>query len=206
MVINSPLVIIRQEAENTRQRHILIIGMLTLFSVTILAVITLMHNRSIKRKNHFLAQQITDAVKYKKMFREEILKQAHTKDETPQETNTLSDEQLFQRIHEVIVQEQLFLDPNFGRQTIMDRFQLSKERVGAIFSKASDHAKISNYIQQLRLEYAARLLATQFDRSIVDIATECGFSSSTYFANCFRQHFGIRPTEFRRNAEESAGE
>jgi len=198
-------IIIRQDAENTRQRHILAIGMLALFSVTVLAIITLMHNRSIKRKNRFLAQQITDAVKYKKMYREEIIKQAQTNVETPQDPNTLSDEQLFQHIHEVIVQEQLFLDPNFGRQTIMDRFQLSKERVGAVFSKGSEHAKMSNYVQQLRLEYAARLLTTELDKNIVEIASECGFSSSTYFTNCFRQHFGIRPTEFRRNAEESAG-
>ena len=198
-------IIIRQDAENTRQRHILAIGMLALFSVTVLAIITLMHNRSIKRKNRFLAQQITDAVKYKKMYREEIIKQAQTNVETPQDPNTLSDEQLFQHIHEIIVQEQLFLDPNFGRQTIMDRFQLSKERVGAVFSKGSEHAKMSNYVQQLRLEYAARLLTTELDKNIVEIASECGFSSSTYFTNCFRQHFGIRPTEFRRNAEESAG-
>ena len=109
-----------------------------------------------------------------------------------------SDEQLFEHIHGVIVREKLFLDPKFERQTIMDRFQLSKERVGAVFSKGSDHAKMSNYIQQLRLEYAAQQLVEQPERSIAQIATECGFSSHKYFSDRFRQYFSMTPTEFRK--------
>ena len=53
--------------------------------------------------------------------------------------DTLSDEQLFQYINDIVVRERLFLDSNFDRQTIMDRFQLSKERVGASFSKGSQY-------------------------------------------------------------------
>ena len=96
------------------------------------------------------------------------------------------------------MREKLFLDPKFERQTIMDRFQLSKERVGAVFSKGSDHAKMSNYIQQLRLEYAAQQLVEQPERSIAQIATECGFSSHKYFSDRFRQYFSMTPTEFRK--------
>ena len=196
-------IIMKQEAENTRQRHILIITLLTLFSITVLAVITLLHNKSIKRKNHFLAQQIADTINYKEKYWEEIHAQVQTEDNTPQDLDSLTDEQLFRYINEIIIQEKLFLDVNFGRQSVMDRFQLSKERVGSVFSKGSDHAKISNYVQQLRLEYAALEMTAHPSKSIVDIAAECGFSSSTYFTNCFRHHFGIRPTDFRRNAEES---
>ena len=199
-------IILKQEAENTRQRHIIAIGILALLSITVLAVITLSHNKSIKRKNRFLAQQIADAVNYKKKYWEETHAQAQKEEAKPKDLNSLTDEQLFHHIHEVIIQERLFLDANFGRQSVMDRFQLSKERVGAVFSKGSEHAKMSNYIQQLRLEYAARELTAYPNKSIVDIAVECGFSSSTYFANCFRHHFGIRPTDYRRNAEEAAEE
>ena len=199
-------IILKQEAENTRQRHIIAIGILALLSITVLAVITLSHNKSIKRKNRFLAQQIADAVNYKKKYWEEMHTQAQKEEAKPKDLNSLTDEQLFHHIHEVIIQERLFLDANFGRQSVMDRFQLSKERVGAVFSKGSEHAKMSNYIQQLRLEYAARELTAYPNKSIVDIAVECGFSSSTYFANCFRHHFGIRPTDYRRNAEEAAEE
>lgn len=116
--------------------------------------------------------------------------------------DSLTDEQLFQHIHDVIVRERLFLDPSFGRQTIIDRFQLSKERVGAIFSKSSEHSKLSGYVQQFRLEYAAKLLIEQPEKSIVQIASDCGFSSHTYFRARFRQHFGLSPSDFRSDVLE----
>ena len=163
----------------------------------IAAVIAIIENRAISRKNRILAHKISDAINYKKMYIEE--KRAQAPPATP-DAETATDEQLFQHISDIIVRERLFLDPKFERQTIMDRFQLTKERVGAIFSRGSDYSKLTNYIQQLRLEYAAKMLVEQPDKSVVQIAAECGFSSNTYFSNCFRQHYGISPTDFRRGA------
>lgn len=37
----------------------------------------------------------------------------------------------------------------------------------------------------------------------VEIADECGFGSHTYFSDRFRQHFGMSPSDFRRDALES---
>ena len=105
---------------------------------------------------------------------------------------------MFQYINEIIVREKLFLDPKFDRQTIMDRFNLSKERVGTIFSKGTSFTKLTNYVQQLRLEYAAKLLVEKPEMSIVQIASECGFSSNTYFSDRFRVNFSMTPSEFRK--------
>ena len=113
--------------------------------------------------------------------------------------NALDDEQLFQYVNEIVVREKLFLSPTFGRQTIMDRFALSKERVGNIFSKGSEYDKLTDYVQRLRLEHAAILLINQPDMSVVQIANECGFGSHSYFSSCFRHHFGIRPSDYRKN-------
>ena len=194
--------IMQQEAENTRQRYLLFSVIAVLLAVAALAAIVIVKNRIISRKNRIishknrlLVQQIAETLNYKKMYWEEkrAWKPAVDSDE-----DNMTNEQFFQNINEVVIREKLFLDPKFGRQTIMDRFQLSKERVGAIFSKGSEHAKLSSYIQQLRLDYAANLLIEQPDKSIIELANECGFSSNTYFSDCFRQHFGISPTDFRK--------
>lgn len=195
---------LQQQMEVERQQAIIakanmtvaIIGILALLLLAF-AVVVIFINRSVRRKNRLLALKIADAIKYKKMYWEE--KKAQAPSVAP-DVDTATDEQLFQYINEVIVRERLYLDPRFERQTIMDRFQLTKERVGAIFSKGSDYPKLTNYIQQLRLDYAAKLLVEQPDKNIVQIAADSGFSSSTYFSNCFRQHFGLNPTDFRRNA------
>lgn len=164
----------------------------------VFAVVVIIKNRSIVRKNRQLAQQIADAVSYKNKYIEVKLAQ---KPSIP-DVETMSEEQLFQYINEVVVHEKLFLDPRFGRQTIMERFSLSKGRVGTIFSKGSEFSKLSSYILRLRMEYAAKLLVEQPEMTIVQIANECGFSSHTYFSSCFRQHYGIIPKDFRHDVLE----
>ena len=192
--------IMQQQAANTRATLIALgIGILALLFLA-LAIVVFCKNRVINNKNRILVQQISEAMNYKNLYLKE--KQSHESKSADTNGDTLTDEQLFQQINEVIVREKLFLDPNFERQTIIERFQLSKERVGAVFTKGSDHAKLSNYIQQLRLEYAAKLLIEQPDKSIVQIASECGFSSNAYFSDRFRKCFGMSPTDFRRASTE----
>ena len=167
------------------------------------AVVFIRKNRAINRKNGILVQQIGEAMNYKELYMKE--KQAHEPESEGSELDlsTLTDEQLFQHINEVVVREKLFLNPKFERQTIIDRFQLSKERVGAAFSKGSDHAKMTNYVQQLRLEYAAKLLVEHPEMSIVQIASESGFSSHKYFSERFRLYYSMTPTEFRKAGQQS---
>ena len=102
------------------------------------------------------------------------------------------------------MRERLFLDSNFDRQTVMDRFQLSKERVGTAFSKGSQYAKLTDYTQELRLEYSTLLMSTNPEKSVSQIALDCGFSSLAYYSRCFRQRFGMSPTEFRSSASQEA--
>ena len=55
------------------------------------------------------------------------------------------------------------------------------------------------FIRRARLEESAFRLKTEPGRSITDIGWDYGCSSSNY-SSVFRQHFGARPQEFRRNA------
>ncbi len=191
--------ILEQEMANTRKNYILVIVLAILLGVIVYAVITVRQKRIVSRKNQLLAEQITEALKYKELYRSEKFEKLPPPIVMP-DVSTLNDEQLFQYVTEVIERERLFLDPKFDRQTIMDRFQLTKERVGSIFSQ-SKHAKLTTYIQSLRLEYAAQLLVEQPERSIVQIATDCGFGSHKYFTDRFRQYFSMTPTEFRKARE-----
>ena len=197
-----------QEMANTRKNYILVIVLAVLIGVIAYTVITVRQKRIISQKNRSLVKQITEAMTYKELYNNEKARLAELtsqdkndqQSDAPTDLNAMTDEQLYQHVTEVIERERLFLDPRFERQTVIDRFQLSKERVGNIFSQ-SEHAKLTNYIQQLRLEYAAQLLVEQPERSIVQIATDSGFSSHKYFTDRFRQYFSMTPTEFRKARE-----
>ena len=187
--------LMEEQMHNTRQHYWLTIIALLLLAATGYTISIIRRNRIITRKNQSLAAQITEALKYKELYREQQAEKEEAKDAEP-DLSTLSDEQLFRYVSDVIERERLFQNPNFGRQTIMDRFNLSKERVGSIFSQ-SEHSKLTNYIQQLRMEYAAKMLVDQPAKSIVQIAQECGFSSHKYFTERFRQYYNMTPSEFR---------
>lgn len=197
-----------QEMANTRKNYILVIVLAVLIGMIAYTVITVRQKRIISQKNRSLVKQITEAMTYKELYNNEKARLAELtsqdkndqQSDVPNDLNAMTDEQLYQYVTEVIERERLFLDPRFERQTVIDRFQLSKERVGNIFSQ-SEHAKLTNYIQQLRLEYAAQLLVEQPERSIVQIATDSGFSSHKYFTDRFRQYFSMTPTEFRKARE-----
>ncbi|MEM7347731.1 MAG: AraC family transcriptional regulator [Chloroflexota bacterium] len=53
------------------------------------------------------------------------------------------------------------------------------------------------YVNQLRLTYAANLL-THGDQDILNIATEVGFESLSYFYTLFKRHYGQTPRQFRQ--------
>ncbi len=57
---------------------------------------------------------------------------------------------------------------------------------------------VNEHVRRIRLERAVRMLTLDKDKSIVNIALDCGFSSSQNFAKAFKAHFGVTPTYVRR--------
>lgn len=56
----------------------------------------------------------------------------------------------------------------------------------------------SEFIKALRMEEAYRLLTTT-SLPVNIVAGRCGFTSSSYFAKCFKSRYGILPTNVRQN-------
>lgn len=56
----------------------------------------------------------------------------------------------------------------------------------------------TEYLNSKRLENAKRLLL-ESDQSVLQIALQCGFGSSQYFATVFRRQEGITPRDYRKD-------
>ena len=54
------------------------------------------------------------------------------------------------------------------------------------------------YLNQCRLEHAAKKLRTSPSLPVIDIALNHGFNSSQYFATAFRRRFQVTPREYRQ--------
>jgi len=147
--------------------------------------------RATKEKNRILAQQITEAVEYREKLRRTRPRplpigrgvDTSTADMLGVPANysppsqggaggesvsisdftSLTDEQLFLCLRDLIESERLFLQPDFGRQTLIDRTGLSKDRIGAAFAQGSDSSSLPAYVRELRLDYAVRMMNDQLD-------------------------------------------
>ena len=79
--------------------------------------------------------------------------------------------------------------------------------VNASFDQTKSLADSLYSCMQFRDAYDLYLQGNMPNMQLIDrrmalakIAVECGFNSSTYFSSRFRQHFGMSPTEFRKEA------
>ena len=185
--------------------------------------------RTTKEKNRILAQQITEAVEYKEKYRKSLTPGPSRKERGVDTSSTVSsdekgnhspllgrgvggeaDEQLFLYLRDLIENEQLFLQPDFGRQTLIDYTGLSKERIGAAFAQGSDSRSATTgdaclsknslpaYIRELRLEYAVRLLNDQPDLTVEQVCLASGFTSADTFTRNFRAKYGMTPTAYKQ--------
>ena len=151
--------------------------------------------RVVDQKNRALVKQIAEAAEYRKKFesptRSSLTSNSSERDE--------QDEQV-ERILHVIKEKQLYLDSHFDRQAASAYFQITARNVGTIFSKGSEYASITDYINQLRLDHARELITTRPEMSIDEVATTSGFNVRRTFSRLFKEKFGLTPTEFREAA------
>ena len=54
-----------------------------------------------------------------------------------------------------------------------------------------------NYLNQLRIKKARQLLINHPEKSVTELAYECGFSSNQYFSSVFKKHYTFSPNQYR---------
>lgn len=98
------------------------------------------------------------------------------------------------RIREIIARN--FSDPDFSAADIARALGISTRYLHLICQVEESPARM---IRNFRLQQAEALLKSPAwqDRSITDIALECGFNSSSQFSTSFRSYAGVSPRQLR---------
>ena len=78
---------------------------------------------------------------------------------------------------------------------VASRFHMSEKYFSRYF-KRTFHLTFVEYLNRLRIEHAANLLADGH-LSVTEIALQCGYSSCSYFNKRFKALMGMTPTEYR---------
>lgn len=172
------LVIQQKEAEAERS-HIVS------FTVTIIALLAVAfalyffhQKRIITEKNRALVRMING-----------------TQPESDDEPDNID---LFNAIDAAIHQEQLYKTVNLQRQDICDRFGISRHVLNDILSKKNKGLSFPQYVNNIRLEEALRLLRDEPTKTVSAIANEVGFTPAN-LREQFKRKYGMTPLEFRQN-------
>ena len=144
----------------------------------------------IVRMNNLVAQREKLKTFYKKEI--ELSKQGEVRE-------ILSMDQKFIRKAIAVVEENLsatdFNTKTFAKQMNLSRTQLHR-KLKALVDKPA-----TGFIRTIRLNKAAKLIAANSD-TVSQIAYEVGFNSLPYFTKCFREQFGVNPSEFTAKRKE----
>ncbi|WP_052731063.1 tetratricopeptide repeat protein [Spirosoma radiotolerans] len=108
-------------------------------------------------------------------------------------TVTSADEKFMTRVMTIVeanLNNSEFSVEQFGREVGLSRMQLHRKLL-ALTGQAS-----GDFIRVMRLKRAAQLLDGR-SGNVSEIAYAVGFNSLSYFAKCFRDQFGVLPTEYQ---------
>lgn len=179
------------------------LGIIVLLAV-IFIVILLRQAFSIRKKNAVLQNEIKERIGYEEKYiastrnieNQDIRTSEHPDIQTS-DIASLSDSELFDYIRKFVSENNLHLDPQFGRDQLVERLQLSKERIGAAFSQGSDYGSIANFLNDVRLSHSTKLLTEYPEMPVAEVATASGFTNRVVFSRNFKERFAMTPTEFR---------
>ncbi|CAH1553021.1 helix-turn-helix domain-containing protein [Vibrio rotiferianus] len=93
--------------------------------------------------------------------------------------------------------EQHFSDVGVNSDAIAKAAFISKRQLERLFRQFLDTSP-NQYLRDVQLNYATKLLCEENERSVQHIAEQCGFSDSNYFSKCFKHKFQHSPRSYRK--------
>lgn len=95
----------------------------------------------------------------------------------------------------------LFIHENYKDKILLEDIaksaDISKRTCESIFSKYLNQTP-TNYLCDYRLRKSIELMKTT-NMTILEISTDIGFSSASYYAEIFKKSFGISPASYRKS-------
>ena len=176
-------------------------------------------NHIIRYKNKILAKFINERLARKKdsqsldideqlMISQDIEDESilfGDQEEISDETGKASGEEeenkkIFIELNRIVVQDQLYLSSELAREDLAQLVHLNNARFARMIKECTG-TNFNGYINDLRIDYAIKLLKLHPNYTIRAIADEAGFNSTPILYNLFKKKTGMTPYEFKKAQE-----
>ena len=190
---------VEQQKLSIRAQHNMITG-LTCSSILLLIIglLIYIHSRRLQAKNQLLYKQIQE----KGRLEEEIEEKNTYINQNSTDGELIRNGRLFAALKELLKDETIYTQPDIDRKAIAEMLNTNEKY---LFDSIKEHTELSfsEYINELRLNLAKKLLSGNNNYTIEDIAIRSGFGSRRTFHRQFREKYKLSPAEFRKAAKKS---
>ena len=191
----------QQEEDIIHKRQSLTIHRIVLVAIALLLLMAIyiiwrvhLYNRQLIEKNRSLYEQIQQ--------RQQTEAEEQRQLEAQPEEKLTQNQLLYRRLCELVKSPEVFTDPDTNHETLARLLGTNYQYVYAALRECADTTP-ADYLNRLRIQYAARLLEKSND-PIGLIIEQSGFTNRTTFARLFAAYYSMTPSEFRRAARAEA--
>lgn len=110
-------------------------------------------------------------------------------------TSIQNSNHIVESVIEIISRE--YRDKDLCTNSIADELELTANYMGHLF-RTHTGKSVPKYIMEVRLEQVGELLRTT-ELSLNDILDQCGLEKTNYFYTCFKKHFGVTLSDYRKD-------
>lgn len=185
-----------------RINHIanIVIGALLVICIGLM-IIGFRINKKLKAKNQAASTLVNELLLYKKQLMDHLAADEANNAKNNRETLEANDDKQqqydeFLRMEKMVIDRGLFLQPKLERSDVAKEMGISTSHFNELFARFSDQS-FTNFINNLRMEHAAKLLKDKSNYTIEAIANECGVPIRQTFYRLFSKKFGMTPAEYR---------
>lgn len=163
-------------------------------------------NKKLKAKNQAASTLVNELLLYKKQLMDHLAADEANNAKNNRKTPEANDDKQqqydeFLRMEKMVIDRGLFLQPKLERSDVAKEMGISTSHFNEMFARFSDQS-FTNFINNLRMEHAAKLLKDKSNYTIEAIANECGVPIRQTFYRLFSKKFGMTPAEYRRSMAE----
>ena len=184
---------------------IIMVLVFIVIALIIVGIIGMRYNRTISRRNEQLNRILNMLNDYRAIVaqgaltldeQEELAKRQQSGSKTSKVISVDESQAFLVKMDALLNKEKPFTNPSFNQQSLADFMGVDLETFRQLAPRYEDPDRTLDYINSLRVEYAAKALIDHSEKSMDEMAGMCGFKEYTDFTNAFKFAFGVTPTEY----------
>ncbi len=160
------------------------------FILLLLLVLALCNAMREKKRNRLLVERLKELDRASETALQNDIPKEEAKELSP-----------IDRIDRYMFIDRPYTNPALSRKELAEFAGISQEALGQLI-KTEKGVSVRTYINSFRLEEARRILGSDSNESISDIAVNLGFGTSRTLQRAFKERYDMSPSQYREAAKE----